>query len=91
MFGRGIEEEEEALKGVAALFFVICRLAFRGLAFQIRQFGISGLFSEASSGDDDYTDPKAGVSIPRPCIPKASRVDTQSLLTLCFLCLLVSE
>ena len=45
--GSGIEEEEEPLKGVAVLFCVICCLAFRGLAIQIRQFAILALFSEA--------------------------------------------
>ena len=86
-----IEAEEEALKGFAVLFFVICCLALRGLAFQIRQFAISALVSEASSGDDDYTDPKAAVSIARPRNPKASRLDAQNVLILCTLFLLVSE
>ena len=45
--GSGIEEEEEALKGVAVLFCVICCLPLRGLAFQFRPFAISALFSEA--------------------------------------------
>ena len=58
---------------------------------QIRQFAISALFSQASCGDDDYTDPKAAVSIARPRIPKASGVDAHSVLLLCILFLLVSE
>ena len=57
----------------------------------MRQFAISALLSEASSGDDGYTDPKAAVSIARPRIPKASRVDAQNVLILCILFLLVSE
>ena len=89
--GSGTEAEEEALKGVAVLFCVICCLALQGLAFQIRQFAISALSSEASSGDDDYTDPKATVSIARPGIPKASRLHAQNVLILCILFLLVSE
>ena len=70
---------------------MICCLAVRRPAFQFRQFAISALFSEASSGDEDCTDPKAAVSIARPCIPKASRLDVQNVLILLILFLLVSE
>ena len=47
-------------------------------------------FLEASSGDDDYTDPKAAVSIARPRILKASRVDAHNVFIVCILFLLVS-
>ena len=70
---------------------MICCLALRGLQFQIRQLAISALFSEASSGDDDYTDPKATVSIARPRVPKASHLDGQNVAILCIPFLLVSE
>ena len=87
----GIGEEKEALTGVAVIFCLICCLALRGLVFQIRQFAISALFSEASSGDHDYADPKATVTIARPRILKASRLDAQNVLILSILFLLVSE
>ena len=51
----------------------------------------AALFSEASSGDDDYTDPKATVRIARPRIPKASGPDAQNVLIRCLLFFLVSE
>ena len=66
------------------LFCVISCLALRGLAFQIRQFAISALFS-------DYTDPKAALSIARPRIAEASRLDAQNVPILCILFLLVSK
>ena len=56
---------------------------------QTRQLAIFHLFSVPSSGDDDYTDPKAAISIARPRIPKTSRVDARNVLLLCVYLLLV--
>ena len=85
---------KEALKALVALQPCFSRFGVshcEASHFQIGQFTISALFSEALFGDDDYTDPKAAVSIARPRIPKASRVDAHSVLLLCIPFLLVFE
>ena len=75
-----------------------CSSVLRDISFRIARSRIPRIsnspfllfFSGESSEDDDYTGPKATISIARPRIRNASRVDAENVLIVCILLLLVS-